>query len=51
MADETMHDSLRLAATNTGIAKGTIVSETGVARGASGAMPPKNSRTYSHFVL
>jgi len=28
MQDETMHDSLRLATTNTGIAKGTIVSET-----------------------
>jgi len=28
MSDETMHDSLRLAATNAGIAKGTIVSET-----------------------
>jgi len=28
MPDETVHDSLRLAATNTGIAKGTIVSET-----------------------
>jgi len=27
MADETMDDSIRLAATNTGIAKGTIVSE------------------------
>jgi len=28
MPDETMHDSLRLAATNTGNAKETIVSET-----------------------
>ena len=28
MPDETMHDSPRLAATNTSIAKGTIVSET-----------------------
>jgi len=28
MPDETMHGSLRLAATSTGIAKGTIVSET-----------------------
>jgi len=27
MADETLDDSLRLAATNTGIAKRTIVSE------------------------
>jgi len=28
MSDETMHVSLRLAATYTGIAKGTMVSET-----------------------
>jgi len=28
MSDETMHDSLRLAATNAGIVKGIIVSET-----------------------
>jgi len=28
MSDEIMHDSLRLAATNTGIAQRTIVSET-----------------------
>ena len=28
MSDETMHDSLWLAATNTGIARGTMVSET-----------------------
>ena len=28
MADKTIHDSLRITATNTGIAKGTIVSET-----------------------
>jgi len=27
MADETMHDSLPLAAPNTGIAQGTIVSD------------------------
>jgi len=39
MSDETMHDSLRLAATNTGIPKKTTVSETGVARGATGPCP------------
>ena len=46
MADETMHDSLLISATNTGIAKGTSVRAIGAARGVlQGHAPPKIFRT------
>jgi len=49
MADETMHDSLRITATNTGITKGTSVRDIGAARRAYRAIPPL--KFLEHIVL